>query len=333
MANLTTTNDLLIAGLFQSGVTNSTTTADTSNPLYLQGLIYLNRVHLDLKRGNGPLSPDSNITFKWAIKSPTSVLILQPKYDTDTVAVTNGSNTATLSTPGSTDFTDYHLILDEEDDVHRVSSHSGGNATLTLDAAYTGDTDAAASYKLVKVQYNIGSSDIMRLVEPFRVYEAGPEGDVYLVNSMDNAEFDKTWPLSRVTSGIPSKFKVVKENDGTWTIQFNRYRDEDQMRAEYDYIDVPSDLTASPDTTPEVPREYRSIISDWVAALVLQDKNDNKATSFFNLAQNNWRSMVKEYDARAFGMTTRFGKITPRRDQTGSITRRLRDLRNITYST
>jgi len=329
MANLTTVNDILLDALWKAGEITDPTMATTSDPFYLKGLNYINEVHLDLKRGNGPQSPDANITFRWAIKDPASVLILEPKYDTGTISVANNSASATLSTVSAASRAGWYLIIPGEDDVPRVLTHIGGSAAVTLDGVWTGDTGATETFKLVNIQYDLGSSDIIRIVEPFRVYSLGTEGDEFLITSMDSAQFASEWPVGDLRSGVPTKFRIVKETDGTVKIQVNKYQDTDLLRVEYDYIDISTDLTVN--DTPEVPRDYRAVMSNWVAGLLLQDKNDNKAAGFFQLAQAGFLTMVKNEQYKSHRTSTRLGKVSPRRDKAGR--RSLRNITNVVYNT
>jgi len=309
MANLTTTLDILEDALFKAGADPS----DTSNEYYAQGLEYVNRVHLDLCNGKGPLDPKAHVNFAWAMKYPPASLVLEPKYDTGTVSVTNGSNAITFSASITSSRTGWHLILDDEDDVFYINSHSGGSDSATLDAAFTGYTAAAASYKLVKVIYEIGSNDILRLITPMRIMTLGTDHSRYQIDQVDYNRFDEDWPLSRINAGVPTKFRVVNEDDGNIYVQFNKYMDEDNLRVEYPYIVIPTDLETG--HTPKVPRRFRYVMSDFTAALLMNDRSDSRAERMFVISQTGFQAMVQDDKKLLSDTNAKFGQLVPRWEQ------------------
>ena len=84
MANLTTISDVVQDVLFRAGQ-NPT---DTSGDYYAKALQYANRTRLELLKGNGPLKPEANVAFKWAVKYPPANFIIQPYFNTLSVLVT-----------------------------------------------------------------------------------------------------------------------------------------------------------------------------------------------------------------------------------------------------
>ncbi len=102
----------------------------------------------------------------------------------------------------------------------------------------------------------------------------------------------------------------------------------DNLKVEYDYVAIPTDLVVG--NTPAVPRQYRKIMSDWAAALLLQDKNDNKSAAFFQLAQSRFKAMVKSHKLNSHRSSSRMGKVIPRRDQASR--RSYRRTTEVTYS-
>lgn len=103
---------------------------------------------------------------------------------TGTLAATNGSTTITFST-GPTDSAAGKVVLVtgnvlDSGAIYRISTHTAGATTATLDAAYTGTTVTASAYAVYQDRYNLATDtkdvrEIRRygLVSPLR--RVGPE--------------------------------------------------------------------------------------------------------------------------------------------------------------
>lgn len=75
---------------------------------------------------------------------------VQPKayHSTGTASVTQNSVTVTLTTTLTDSRTGYYFSVTGENDVYTIKNHTGGTATLTLDAPYLNSTSATASFKI-----------------------------------------------------------------------------------------------------------------------------------------------------------------------------------------
>ncbi|MCP3682689.1 MAG: hypothetical protein GY861_08375, partial [bacterium] len=171
MANLTTITDLIKDVLHRSGE-NPT---DITGKYYNKSVEYINRARLDILKGKTPTDPDKHVNFRFAVSHPPKNLTLLPKITTGTVSVTNNSTTVTFSTApnqlgADIDADGWYLYIDGEYDVYRIAAHTAAGTNATLDSVFTGTTAGTASYKLVKLEYDIGSSDILRLISPLRIH-------------------------------------------------------------------------------------------------------------------------------------------------------------------
>lgn len=300
--------------LFRAGES----TVNTSGPFYTRVLEYINRAYLDLCRGNGPLQPDAQVIFRWAIKHPPQNLTLQPKYSTGTISVTNNNSIATVSQTISSSVSGYHLIVDGETDVFRVTSHTAGTDSLTLDSVYTGDTSATATFKLVKLEYTIGNNDIMKLISPMRIFQQAESHQDYKIYGLQPDKFDELFPIARVRSGIPTAFKIVRVNSNNVTVVFNRYMETDLLKVEFDYTLLPTKLTAA--TTTDnilVPDEYRYVINDWALAFIFKDKNDNRYADALGTARAGWQTMVSEWRYDQMLTDPTYAQVIAREDDFG----------------
>lgn len=298
---------------------------NTGGAYYSKAMEYINRAYVDLCRGNGPLMPTSNVVFKWALKYPSQTLTLEPKYDTGTVSVTLNSANVTFSDVIANSKATWYLIVDGDPTVYRVSTHTAGTATATLDSVFTGETDSDATYKLVKLEYTLGSNDILRLISPLRTFKTSDLMTEPRIYGIEANRFDTLFPIYRVAAGIPSAFKVISTRDNNVIIMFNKYMDEDYLRVEYDYVDKPADLTASSVTTDiRVPEDFRHVIVDWALCFLFQDKNDNRYETAISLARVGFENMVNQNRYEAAFTDPNYGQIIAREDDYGLHDRLLR---------
>lgn len=297
--------------LFRAGES----TTNTGGRYYSKVIDYINRAHLDLCRGNNPLDPEANVIFKWALKHPPGIIRLEPKYDSGTVSATLGDSTITFSSVIANSVAGWHIKIDGEDDVFRINSHTAGTATANIDTGFTGTTVSAATFKLMKLEYEVGGGELLRLVSPFRVFQSSNYTDDYKIYGISPDKFDQLYPLSRIQSGIPECFKVVKTRGNTATIIFNRYLDTEYLKVEYDYTEKPDVLTTS-STTDDifVPDEWRYIIADFALAMVLKDKSDDKYDDAVSKARAGFAGLVSATRYESNFTDDGYGHIISRED-------------------
>lgn len=311
MSVLISVTDLIQDVLHRAGQNPS----NVNDPYYAKTLQYINRAYRDLVRGTNPLDPHANVVFRWAVKYPFSSVILQPEYTTGTVSVTQNSATITFSGTITNSVAGYHFFVDGENDVFRILTHTAGTSTATIDTTYTGDTDAAAAYSLRKLEYTLGSNDIMRLVSPIRTHQPKDVDGNYKIFGLNPDRFDSLYPLNRIQSGIPEAFKVNQISDGSYVIQFNRYMATDLLKCEYDYVAFPAELTtATANSAILVPAEYRFVISDWALSFIHKDKNDNRYEDAVNKAKAGFGEMVAKYRYELADVDETYGQLIARDD-------------------
>lgn len=315
MANLTTVTDLIQDVLHRSGE-NPT---DISGKYYNKVIQYINRARLDIVKGKSPIQPDKHVNFNFSKCYPPFTFTLQYKYSTGTVSLTNNSATATLSAiptrySANLNLLGWYLYVDNEKDTYRVNAHTSGTAALTLDSVFTGTTNTTATYKLVKLEYDIGANDVIRLLSPLRIYRYTLDNEPF-ITGLPERSFDRMFPLRELKSGMPEAFKVMRILDNNITIMLSRYRDDDIIKIEAPYVKLPTDLTSS-STTSEilVPREYRYVISDLATYFILLDKNDNRAASILNMAQSGFEEMAKDYEYSWEDVDNDFARVIARED-------------------
>lgn len=315
MANLTTAQDIIEYILYRGG--QNTGSAD---PYYTTAVEHANSARMNLVKGINPMNPKTRINFKWATRYPYDNFIIQPRETTaSAVAVTNNSASVTFGASITADMVGWHLMIDDEKDVYRIKTHGGSTDAATLDSVYTGTTDAAASFKLVKLEYDLGSNDIIRIISPFTIFRTNNnDNPEYKIYGVHEDEFDRQYPLATLGKGTPDFFKVVYVSDGDWKILLNKYSEENLIKVEYKIIALPSDITAgSANADILVPREYREVIGDWATALLLLDKSDDKAEYYLKKASAGFESMVYDYKIDGKDISPNFGRFISREDSYG----------------
>lgn len=309
MANYTSSADLLDDVLFRAGEPQ-----DSTSDFYTVALIYLNRAYQAIWSGSSELDENvDNQTWWWLRKSAPGVLTLLPIIETGTVLVTNNSTAITFSSAPATSVAGYHFKTNDHADVFRISAHTAAAVGATLDAVYTSATTAAASYRVMKLEYDL-ASDTMAPISPFRAYQ----DSIDEIEIMDLKELERRWTLGNFEAGVPKAFAIIGERLSTtdaMTIRFSHGGGldgtTDLIRVDYDYFFMPTDL-ADNTTEPLIPRQYRKILADFALGWVLTDKEDNRAAAAFSAAGAGLRAMQRENRRRWAKAGRSMGRIFPR---------------------
>jgi len=152
MANFLSTKDLVDGALDRVGeLTDGTSDFDSS------ALKYVNSVYQSVIAGGSEFGIEIGEDFYWARANRPIVITLEPKHTTGTISLTNGSTSGTFSSAPTDSLADWHIKADGRSEVFKIAAHTASNTSFTLDAAYTGDTGAALSYKAFKLDYEIFS--------------------------------------------------------------------------------------------------------------------------------------------------------------------------------
>lgn len=314
MANYTTAADLMADILFRGGeATNGTSDFDA------EALRLLNRAYREMYMGGSAFAADVQENWLWLKKDPPGVLILDQVVNAGTVSVTKNSATATLSVSPAASMAGRFFRVEGQPDVFRVSAHTAGTDTLTLDSIYTQTTNATASYSLMKLEYTL-ASDVLRVIAPMRCqHDSKTE-----VEGVALLQLEQDWPLQHVESGVPTLFAPVGETK----VRFNRYGSGDPsgdfIRLEYDYLARPSDLINDAGSIPVVPAQWRHILCDMALTYLYTSKNDDRVMAVGSAAKAGLMAMALENKQKLQSMSRRFGKIRVRQDNLESKRRPLR---------
>lgn len=301
MANYQFSADLVDDILFRGGEGT-----DGASDYEAKALQYLNRAYRVLCHGGGEFDPELHEDWWWLKKDPPGVMNLPVAIAAGDVSVTNDSVNITFSSAPASSVAGWHFKVQGHPDVFRIATHTGGVGAATLDAAYTGETAAAAAYKLMKLEHAL-AADVLKVVAPMRV-QAEQRGEI---DGVELSALERDWPLSRVEQGVPEQFAMLGEQK----VRFNRYGFETTgklIRVEYDYLRMPDALTNSGSEEPAVPLFYRHVLCDMALFYLYTDKNDDRAGGAAEHAGRTLNAMAQENRKRMIGYSRTMGKIFPR---------------------
>lgn len=155
MAQFRSTADILDLALQKAGeVTNG------NSPYETQALNYLNRVHFALVAGGTiPLGKDTSVqideVWPWSKAKSPLILELQPKYETGTVTVTQGSEAITFTDAPSYSVRGWHFRIEGREEWFKIASHTAASTSIELDGAYTEDSGSGLNFEIVKLDYEL----------------------------------------------------------------------------------------------------------------------------------------------------------------------------------
>lgn len=244
MSKFETFLDLKIAALQRAGeLTNGNSDYDDIVEEQMNNLLR------SIFAGSNEFDVDLGEPWEWAKAEYSGVLTLIPPFATGTIALTQGSSSATLSSaPGASlgSLRGHFLVVANNSTIYRIVQHTAENTSIVLDQEYLEDTAASASFKIVKLDYELNPQDyfeqtprkIERIIGPMRCYKANGLDGSTKIEGIDSSTFDAKFPRSSLLGGIPENFTTSWELNGQMIVRFSHYQIEDKLRVEYDYIPV-----------------------------------------------------------------------------------------------
>lgn len=273
---------------------------------------YLNRVYNTLCAGASEFLPEYVDDWWWL--RDRGVLTLLPAITTGTIAVTEGSASVTFSSAPAASTVGYRLRIDNHPEIFEISAHTAAATAATLDSVYTGDTDAAATYKLMKVTYAL-DADVQAITGPISGFRNNPQ-----IIGISPERMDDLFPLASINPGVPTAFSLESEQ----SVRFSHGGRDDgkSMRVEYRFRPIVTPLTDSESSIPLVPIQWRHILADMALTYVLLDRNDDRSNAVALAARTGLAGMLKENRRRLKKMGgetvghiyPRASTVFPRRD-------------------
>lgn len=155
MANFRTTADILDSILLRSGeVTNGNSNYET------RALEYLNRINHSILAGGNEFDTEVSEPWTWARADAPMILELQPKYNTGTISLTNGSEVGAFSAAVTDSLEGWYIKVESRDGVFKLAEHTAGATAFELNGAYDGTTGTTLTYRAIKLDYELVSTHI-----------------------------------------------------------------------------------------------------------------------------------------------------------------------------
>jgi hypothetical protein len=316
MAFETTTQ---LAQLVEKELGHTTTTASSQRDDIVDHLDYANKV---VHGGGGVLNFDEKgnrkrdeVVFTWAMsENPKVVNLVAPVETGFTVAATKGSTTITFDSDpyGGVTVADWFIRIGSTQEVYRIASHTAAATNATLDAAYVGDTETAADFKLFDIKFDVGSSDILLPVGPFKIYSASRSRSHIPI--VDKEEMLGNYPLYDIYKAFPREAALIYETGGTLTFQLSHYP-EDVERLELDYVGIPSTLETSTPTNPVLPAQYRRVLAHLATHYIMIRNDDDRANKHLQMARDIFDELVDHNSNLLSKGDTAFGRVIPESGQ------------------
>lgn len=262
---------------------------------------YLNRVYKSLCIGSLEFLPE-HVNDWWWMRA-NGAFNLQAVIG-GTCAVVTDSTAVTLPVPYTTSLAGRRLVFPGYGENYIVATHAVGTTEITLDAPYTGPTNASINFSAMKTTYDLGV-EVASLMSPIVSFKENPQ-----IFGVSPERMDYLFPVSRLSAGVPVAFCLEDER----TIRFSHggRLDAVGMRVEYRYRPVVADLIASADSIPIVPTHYRHVLADMTLVYLLNDKNDDRAVFIGTAVRSTLLAMTAENKRRALKMDQHLGQIHPR---------------------
>jgi hypothetical protein len=167
------------------------------------------------------------------------------------------------------------------DSWYRIATHTTGTSGATLESAFQEPTVTAVACTIYQDEYVVTAADFMR---PVRVYSVR-EGNYLRAVGIDDPGIRSQ--LYEPTQGTPGSFAMLTDTRFILDVYPQR-----AGRLEVHYQFFPPDLTIG-GAEPLWPRWRRWLLADRGTALLMVDKNDDRAGA----ADQMWRAGLAEMEA------------------------------------
>lgn len=297
MAVLESALDLINDALFRVGEIPGASEWDA------KAIDYINREHRALCSGAHEFLPEY-INDWWWMRA-RGVLTILPTYSVGTVSVVQDSLFINFDTPPlGVSLQGRRFKVENHGDQFQIAAHNADEFIATLDSPFTGDTNPAAIYMTMQLEYALNSS-VQALLSPVASFTENPN-----IMGLTPERMDTLFPMSPSRSGVPQAFCL--ENDQLIRFSHGGRTDGRSMRFEYNYRPAVIDLIYSGNSLPLVPLQYRHVLADMICVYLFIDKNDDRATAIGTSVRSSLGAMAKENTRRLIKIDQFAGQILPR---------------------
>jgi hypothetical protein len=323
MANGYTSQDLVKQTLQRAGEVT-----DGTSQYHDLALIYLNKVYQGILAGESEFAPDIGEGWIWARAQNPINLVIQPVYVQGTVAINQGATTGMFASSGppAISYQNAYLHVEPNASFYQITQHQANQSVFTIECPFIEGSTTGSSYEVLPLVYDLvplASASILRLVEPFRVYDfqtpnpyMGDQEGMGKIFGLDLNRFRRDYPLAITTYGTPTRFANLRRGDNTWQIVFERCPGltAPPIKCDIDYIPIYDDLTDSTESVPLLPKQARTLLADGAAYYLLLDKEDSKAQQFFQKCKAGIETMWRAQNRMVWQSAKERGRLVARQD-------------------
>lgn len=316
----------LTTDLVKDALRRASEPIDGTSEFQAESLDYLNRGYSGLATGTLEQSEDTHVPWWWLWAPYPGVITLLPSVGPGlTATVTQTGLTGTFSAAptdplGATfSLTDWNIkfrgssTASSSQDMFRISAHTAGSTSFTLDSPYTGP-NATINFVAFQLTYNC-PADLLYIVAPLRAYQTGKEQ----INVISKQNMESMFPLTQITFGIPTDACFVAEQKLRFSHYVGAGTTTRYVRVDFDYVRMPPTLTGSSLEEPLVPLNYRSILADFCLQQIYIAKNDDRAGGIGQLIKGKINGMRREHMSRVARSTSNLGRVFSRQQDRASI--------------
>lgn len=231
-------------------------------------------------------------SFEWPfLRSPTPLVIQTvTDYTTGTVATTSGSTTVTFSATIAASKTGQYLQTSSSNDWYKITAHTAGTATATLEiAAIT--TQLQATYTIRKFYYSTSSSvdriiQVFQDILPYQLIETTPE-------------YFQSFNPGFLASGTPRIYCMagIDSSVGAGVPQFRLWPNPDAViNLRIDYLTVATDMSADADISVIPAKWHTTVLLEGAKAQAYSFMDDNRYGGSVQLFSAMIEEMKTEYE-------------------------------------
>lgn len=253
MANFDTGTDILQHIIRRAGEILPTETTTTNADHLIDAKLYINQAYWDLCA----LKP-----WRWNKKRKQ----FRSTAETTGTVTTISTTTVTLSATVATSMAGRKFMLDSDAIPHRITSHTGGTATVVLEASYTGSNTSGA-YTIFEDEIDTGQTDILA----FPLVRELHWGDDLKV--VPEGELRKEYPrnvFGTTRAQYAAFITDAKILIAPWT------KDARLFEVVYNYRPTALDFAGGATDTPVLPQDSRVAIAQRALAKIYADKRDER---------------------------------------------------------
>ncbi len=231
-------------------------------------------------------------SFEWPfLRSPTPLVIQTVlDYTTGTVATAAGSTAVTFSGTIATSKTGQYIQTVDSKDWYKITAHSAGTATATLEiAAIT--SNAAATFTIRKFYYSTSSSvdriiQVFQDVLPYQLQETTPE-------------YFQSFNAGFLSSGTPRLYCMagLDSSAGAGVPQFRLWPNPDAvLNLRIDYLTTATDMVADSEVSVIPAKWHTTVLLEGAKAQGYSFHQDAMYPTSVQLFNAQIEEMKNEYD-------------------------------------